>query len=282
MIKKIRSTLVHLLLMLLVACGAEKIELISDVQEQDANEIVAALLESGIDAEKNKLKKSLSVMILKRDMAVAMEVLNAKGLPNRHHSNLGEIFKKEGMVSTPLEERARYIYDLSQELEYTLSQIDGVLVARVHVVLPERVAPGQPIQPPSAAILIKHLPLLDPDAISNKIRRVVISSIPGLSSVDFERISLSFVVSNAQLPAVKLVKVGKYLLTEDSAKDLRQTLFWGTLALAVMMVGGIVSVGYYFIFYPKKKAKSKSVKEHKTLDSSEEDANFFNGDEIVP
>jgi len=280
--KIVRSVLVCLLLLFLVACSAEKIELIGDVHERDANEIVAALLGSGIDAEKQKLKKSLSVMILKRDMAVAMEVLNAKGLPNRHHSNLGEIFKKEGMVSTPLEERARYIYGLSQELEYTLSQIDGVLVARVHVVLPERVAPGQPVQPPSSAILIKHLPSLDPDAISNKIKRVVISSIPGLSTEDLERISLSFVVSNAQLPEVKWAKVGKYLLTEDSAKDLRETLFWSIFIAVVIIVLGVGGAGYYFVIYRKKKTKSEPKKTGTMTNASDEEADFFNGDEIAP
>ena len=274
-----------LFLLLLVACSAEKTELITDIHERDANEVVAALLESGIDAEKQRVKSSISVVISKRDMADAMRVLNAKGLPNRHHSNLGEVFKKEGMVSTPLEERARYVYALSQELEYTLSQIDGVLVARVHVVLPERVAPGQPIQPPSAAILIKHLPFLDPDSISNKIKRVVTSSIPGLSGEDLDQISLSFVLSNAQEPEVRLVKVGEFVLTEDSAKDLRQKLFWSTVAAVTFVVLGGTGGGasYYFLIYRKKKKKqeAESEKVNSSADGSEE-TDFFNGDEISP
>ena len=85
--------------------------------------------------------------------------------PKVARATLGDTFRKEGVISTPLEERARYIYALSQELEATLSNIDGVIVARVHVVLPERVAPGEPVQPASASVFIKHDPRLEPDSI---------------------------------------------------------------------------------------------------------------------
>ena len=95
----------------------------------------------------------------------AVRTLEAAGLPRVARATLGDTFRKEGVISTPLEERARYIYALSQELETTLSNIDGVIVARVHVVLPERVAPGEPVQPASASVFIKHDPRLDPDNI---------------------------------------------------------------------------------------------------------------------
>ena len=61
------------------------------------------------------------------------------------------------------------------------SKFRGVIVARVHVVLPEKVAPGEPLQLSSAAVLIKHQSILDPDVASPKIKRIVASSIPGLA-----------------------------------------------------------------------------------------------------
>ncbi len=265
------------LLLAIVACSSEKIELIANIQQRGANDIVAALLMSGIEAEKVKGKKSVSVVIYKKDMAAAVDILRAKGLPNQNHSNLGEIFKKEGMVSTPLEERARYIYALSQELEYTLSQIDGVLVARVHVVLPERIAPGQPIQPPSAAIFVKHLPTLDSDVVRPKIKRIVTSSIPGLSSESIDKISVSFVESAIENPSVKWVKVWGYLLTEDSAKAFKKSIMTFAMVLLVMIVLLLV---VSLLLYKKKKKQILAEKHQKENTSSDEDIDFFTGDKI--
>jgi type III secretory pathway lipoprotein EscJ len=108
---------------------------------------------------------------------------------------MGDVFKKEGLISSPLEERARYLYALSQELEATLAQIDGVVVARVHVVLPEKPGPGEQVQPPSAAVFIKHLPSLEPDAIAFRVRQLVARSIPGMGAQALDRVSAIFVVA---------------------------------------------------------------------------------------
>ena len=131
------------------------------------------------------------------DLARATKVLAAQGLPRAPGARMGDVFKKESLISSPLEERARYIYALSQELETTLTQIDGVVVARVHVVLPEKVAPGEPVQPPSAAVFIKHLPSLEPDAIGFRVKQLVARSIPGLGAQGTDRVSAVFVVADA-------------------------------------------------------------------------------------
>jgi type III secretion protein J len=100
------------------------------------------------------------------------------------------------LISSPLEERARYIYALSQELEATLAQIDGVVVARVHVVLPEKPGPGEQMQPPSAAVFIKHLPGLEPDVIGFRVRQLVAKSIPGMGAQALDRVSAVFVLAD--------------------------------------------------------------------------------------
>ena len=43
-----------------------------------------------------------------------------------------------GVDLEPEEDRVRYVYGLSQELSDTLEKMDGVLLARVHIVLPAK------------------------------------------------------------------------------------------------------------------------------------------------
>lgn len=182
------------LAMMLAALGcSRKVELRNGISETDANDIVAALLDAGIPSEKEPTKDGYSVKIDEQKMSAAVDVLHAAGLPRDSHAQMGDIFKKDGMISSPLEERSRYLFALSQELERTLGQIDGVLVARVHIVLPERVAPGEPIQPSSAAVFIKYRADVDLEAREFAIRRLVAASIPGLSESATNQIAVVFI-----------------------------------------------------------------------------------------
>ena len=168
------------------------------------------------------------------------------GLPKVARSTLGDIFRKEGVISTPLEERARYIYALSQELEATLSNIDGVIVARVHVVLPERVAPGEPVQPASASVFIKHDPRLDPDNIQPRVRRMVASSIPGMASAieNTQKLTVVFLPATAYQEQQQLTYLGPFLVPE---KDLG---FWRTSIMAPMIA--IVLGGTSWLFWRRR------------------------------
>lgn len=114
---------------LLTGCG-DKTLLHSGLPENDANDVVAELSRFKIDAEKQVEKEGVSVSVSRSDIERAVNILSAAGLPRKARTNLGEVFQKSGVISSPLEERARYIYALSQEVEATLSQIDGVVVAR--------------------------------------------------------------------------------------------------------------------------------------------------------
>lgn len=246
----LKQLYVVIIIFTLVACGDKDVELLSSLSEVDANEVVAALVSGGIKAKKIKTKKSIAVFIKENDISVAVDLLKAKGLPNKSHSNFGEIFKKEGMISTPLEEKARYIYGISQELESSLSQVDGVLIARVHVVLSERIAPGQPVRPSSAAVMIKHLPELDPDSIEPRIKRLIISSIPGLSTQKEDKISISFFESKIEEPDVIIVNYLGLMMTEKSANELHSALvLFMVIALALIL---IIASGAFYILHRKK------------------------------
>ncbi|KOP54576.1 type III secretion protein [Pseudomonas coronafaciens pv. porri] len=214
--KFLSAGLLMLCILLLGGCSDET-DLFTGLSEQDSNEVVARLADQHIDARKRMEKTGVVVTVATSDMNRAVRVLDAAGLPRHSRTSLGEIFKKEGVISTPLEERARYIYALSQELEATLSQIDGVIVARVHVVLPERVAPGEPIQPASAAVFIKHSAALDPDSVRGRIQQMVASSIPGMSaqSADSKKFSIVFVPAAEFQETTQWVSFGPFKL--DSA-----------------------------------------------------------------
>ena len=142
-------------LFILAACGS-RVELYAGATESEANEMLVVLLDAGLNAEKAATKAGVSISVDSGQVAQALEILRSRGLPRESFAGMGQIFQKEGLVSSPLEERARYIYALSQELANTFSQMDGVLVARVHVVLPERGGVGESTMPSTAAVFIKH------------------------------------------------------------------------------------------------------------------------------
>lgn len=190
---RLRTAIVALALAL-GGCKAA-VDLHTGLTDAEANRVVTALREDGVKAAKRTDKGGVVVTVPEGDLARATAVLSAQGLPHRAAARMGEVFKKEGLISSPLEERARYVYALSQELETTLGQIDGVVVARVHVVLPEKVGPGEPVQPPSAAVFIKHLPSLEPDAIGFRVRQLVARSIPGMGAQALDRVSAVFVTA---------------------------------------------------------------------------------------
>ena len=224
--------------LMLTGCG-ESVELHRQLSEQEANEVIAELADKQIRAQKIPAKDGVVVRVRANDISRAVRTLEAVGLPKVARSTLGDIFRKEGVISTPLEERARYIYALSQELEATLSNIDGVIVARVHVVLPERVAPGEPVQPASASVFIKHDPRLDPDNIQPRVRRMVASSIPGMASAleNTQKLTVVFVPATAYQEQQQLSFFGPFLVPEQDLGFWRASFMLPLVALVLGATG---------------------------------------------
>ncbi len=181
-----------MLLAVCLLCSC-KSELYSKVSERDANEILATLYSEGITAgKKTRDEKTWSVEVQEQDLQRALQVLGDHGLPRESFSSTGELFKKEGLISTPSEERIRYIYAVSQELSSTLSQIDGVIAARVHPVIPANDPLATRIRPASASVFIKHRADANLQAMAPAIKNLVMRSIEGL---EYENIALTFVAA---------------------------------------------------------------------------------------
>ncbi|MCH7345079.1 type III secretion inner membrane ring lipoprotein SctJ [Pelomonas sp. CA6] len=164
--------------LLLVACKEQT--LYGDLTERQANEVVAALREAGLPAQKVREDKAYAVHVGADDFSAAVQLMRAQGLPRESFDSLGHVFKREGFVSTPLEERARLLYALSQELSNTVASIDGVVSARVHLVVPEKHPLDDKPQPAAASVFIKHRPDVDLQALTPKIRALVLNSVEGL------------------------------------------------------------------------------------------------------
>lgn len=203
-----RPLILAIVSFLLASCGG-RVELLKDIAEAEANEAIAVLLDAGVASTKIPGKEGVvSLEVEQAQVARAIEILNAEGLPRERFAKMGDVFRKEGLISSPLEERARYIWALSQELSATLAQIDGVIKARVHVVLPEKSTGGDPALPSSAAVFLKHKQGVMLDESVPQIKRLVSNSIPGLSA---EKVTV------VMLPAAGKTAVHAELRTGNSA-----------------------------------------------------------------
>jgi type III secretion protein J len=175
-----------LLTFLLSGC---RIELYSGLSENDVNNMLAIMMSNGIDSKKvaDSKSKTYALHVDEEKVPMAVEILRENGYPRDKSVAIGDLFKKEGLVSSPLEERVRYIYALSQSLQETLTQIDGVLVARVHIVIPDNDPFNDNAKPSSASVFIKYRPGSNLVDIKSQIKRIVENSIEGLS---YEEVSV--------------------------------------------------------------------------------------------
>jgi type III secretion protein J len=191
--------------LLLCAC---RTDLLTQVSENDANEVLDALYGAGIDAGKLPAgDKMFTVQVAEARMGDALRVIQERGLPRPRHADLGVLFKKEGLVSTPSEERVRFIYGVAQQLSASLTQIPGVLYASVQPVMPANDPLADKIRPSSASVLIKHDPNANVEALRPAIKDHVMRSIEGLNH---DNISLTLVAAD---PPQRVVRVEPILPT---------------------------------------------------------------------
>ena len=167
--------------LLLAGCDKET-TLHAGLPEQQANLVMAALLDAGITCSKEVGEEGTwNVMVSEQKFAAAVNLLEQKGLPRRAHMGVGEVFKKTGMISSPSEERIRFMDALAQDLAKTISMVDGVVDARVHVVLPENDPFARNALPSSAAVAIRSRWDADITDIVPSVKGLVKNAIEGLA-----------------------------------------------------------------------------------------------------
>jgi type III secretion protein J len=157
------------------------------LDEPAANEVVSALERASIGAEKTREEGGNSaafvVSVARADAGRAMELLRTLGLPRSRRSGLAEMYGQPSLIPTPTEERARFLEALGSEIERTLEAIEGVVSARVHLVLSETdplAVDGKPRIPAQAAVLLKTRSGGAPPIKESDVQKLVAGSVPGL------------------------------------------------------------------------------------------------------
>jgi type III secretion protein J len=230
-----------------LALAGCKTELYSRLPEMEANQMMAVLLSNGIQAYKEVVgEEGVTISVDDENTLKAIAILNDNGYPKSSRDSIGKVFQKSGIMSSPFEERIRFIYALGEEVAQTLSQIDGVVTARVHIVLPDEPQLGRPVKPSSAAVFIKHQPGVDLDFFVPQIRRLVSNAIEGL---DYSAVTV--VLVEAQ-PTKTVVAQGQNELVEImpglSLRRADAPRFWQLLiivaAIAVVLIAGIGALAF--------------------------------------
>lgn len=213
-----------LLLLMLAGCGRE--QLYSKLSEAQANEMIAILRKAGVDAFKEQSGETgWAVTTPADDFPRAIEVLHTAGYPRDEFASLGTVFKKEGFVSSPTEERARLIFGLNQELSNTISQIDGVVQARVQVAMPEPDPLNNQPRPASASVFIKFQPGSEVERQVGQVKALVVNAVEGLR---YDNVTV------AMFPAQPLPTVPPPTLAHQ-AWSLTQSLVAPLLVLALLI-----------------------------------------------
>lgn len=268
-LRKIRP--LFLCLLLLTAC-AKDTEVISNLDERDANLIVVFLQSKGITA--NKVKSSsgpaiggtdtgpkFSIEVDEKQAIVAMSVLNANGLPQRSGTNLLDLFATQGLMQTDRQEMIRYQAGLAQQITNTILMIDGVIDATVQLSFPpQETAPGETAIATkiTAAVYVKHQGVIDdPNShLETKIKRIVSGSISGLDLNDVTVVSdwsrFTDVKPENEMDALSsqaqnYISIWSIVLAKASVPRFR-TIFFSLLIFAILFA---LSAGWMaWKFYP--------------------------------
>lgn len=174
-----------LLIVLISSCGNRgSFVILNNVSQDVANQTILVLGNNDINANKVLQKDgTYNLLISEKDKINALTILRDNGMPTTKFTSLGEVFKKDSFISSPLEEHSRYVFALEQEVSNMLSKFDGVTSVNVTISLPVEnnnlVATDSSYS--SASVLIRYQSGTRLDLYIQRIKRLVANSVPALT-----------------------------------------------------------------------------------------------------
>ncbi|MFM0515521.1 EscJ/YscJ/HrcJ family type III secretion inner membrane ring protein, partial [Paraburkholderia sp. RL17-373-BIF-A] len=115
-----------LLLCGVVLLGGCKRELYSNLDEAEANQMLALLMYNEIPVNKTVSKEGVGLEVESARIVDAVEVLRHHGLPRRKTATIQDLFPSGQLVSSPGQEEEKLNYFKGQQIERLLSSMDGV------------------------------------------------------------------------------------------------------------------------------------------------------------
>lgn len=157
--------------------------LYNDLSSEDSANVAAKLEEVKIPFEVSN--DATKIMVSAKDVGRARMLLAQEGLPNG--GSLGyEIFDKQSNFGTTnFVQNINQVRALEGELARTISSLDNVKSARVHLVLPQRELFSRENRPATASVFLqlKGTRALDQDQVIG-IQSLIASAVPNLRSKD--------------------------------------------------------------------------------------------------
>lgn len=253
--EKMKTLLFSLLgLLLLTGCQTQT-TIVNNIPERDANEIVVLLVSRGIPAQKvaapaattaaATAEKMWDITVPGDKITEALAILNHSGLPRTRGTSLLDLFGSQGLVPSDLQDQIRYQEGLSEQLASTIRKMDGVLDANVQITFPRDEESTHQL---TASVYIKHRGLLDNQnsLIINKVKRLVASALPGLTTDN-----VTVVADRASLAEITLPSLGQLeqereyiaiwgIAVARQSAFLFRFIFYLLLVLLFLLAGAIV------------------------------------------
>ncbi len=152
--------------------------LFRNLEGRDAAQVQQELAAAGIQFQTSTDGTAIEVSADNLDKARV--AIAAKGMPQS--GRLGfDLFDKPNWAGSEFDEKVNYQRALEGELEHTISTMDAVRSARVHLVLPTHGAFSSEDQPAKASVVLSLRRTIDARVQGASMRALVASAVEGLS-----------------------------------------------------------------------------------------------------
>lgn len=182
-----KAMLTVLLAMLLMACNENN--LLENLTQQQANQVLAILQQYDISAQKQGGGKAgYAIAVNRTETTAALSIINLYQLPWPADVQIGQAFPESALVASPNAEQARVISLQEQRLEQSLRIISQVVNAKVHISYPvfsndtaNRLASDH------VGVIITHKGNIDESVFISQIKSLIKNS---LNNIRYENISV--------------------------------------------------------------------------------------------